>query len=294
MLVRFCAVFALVAACGAAPKNRTTGAFTGFLGQWQWTHQSSEGTVVISEEENWDLREKEGSLTGTYTRTVNFKRSDGLPFACNQHSSFQLVSAYSVTGKRQGQEVILQENSFQTREHPCDDGKRTLAKYTVATSGDRLTLRWRGGTQTLKRKRAPAQETPLLQISKLSKSYVWAAESDQAVSEKRSVSEEWTLNQSRNGELSGRVIRRIKKQKTDGTNFECNGDQEVEYEDRYQLVGKLDGTDVTLYEVSYDSHSGPCQIHGARTLGGAEGTLVGQHLVLRWRGNKRQVLRPSR
>ena len=76
----------------------------------------------------------------------------------------------------------------------------------------------------------------------------------------------------------------------DGRVFGCSGDTFYRYRDRYTLAGQRRGDALTVREVAVAPEDHPC-LHGAsRHLDTATGAMAGEHIVLTWRGQRRQVL----
>ena len=153
------AVVALFLACqppGGSPSHPTKPAqqvsLRDFVGDWRWVFRAEESATARVEDEQWQLRAdpaQPARLVGRYLRTVEVRSTDRVPFQCNQRLYYRQRALFDVVGELRGTELVLRETAYKTEPSPCDHGFRHLGEYHIEPNGNRITLRWDKGSQTL-------------------------------------------------------------------------------------------------------------------------------------------------
>lgn len=117
-------------------------------GRWRWEMSSWTKTGLVRHEaEDWELAVgPDGTLGGTYLRTVTVRSPDGTPLPCAGARSYAFTDRYLVRGQRIDDGWRLRETAVAAGEHPClaDTPDRTLDGATATVDGDFLILSWRG------------------------------------------------------------------------------------------------------------------------------------------------------
>ncbi len=276
-----------------------------------------------SDNGNRDARE----VRGIMHRTITVTSTDSVPFTCNQAHSYRLRSEFHFAGElianarasavaehvRTGRgdlehlDLSLHETSYTTAPSPCDSGQRRLGHYRVAIENYRLIVTWPGGRQILRRPihdgdNANSATNPAAAVvappppwrmpsRSLTGRWHWHTKrADRGRGLMRVEREQWTLNEGLGGQMNGTVLRTVTITAAD--TLACSGTRTYQYRDRYQLRGRRDGDRVTLSEIAVDPARHPClpAEANARHLDSAHGIVVGEYLVLLWRGQRRQVL----
>jgi hypothetical protein len=280
-------------------------------GRWRWTMVSEEAGTRRVEVETWHLESRGDALAGTLARTVTVLSTDGTPFACNQALVYRQETLFELEGGRDAGGFWLREVAYQTRPSPCDDGQRTRLRYRGRWVHGALALAWDGGSQTLRRLPAAggqpggapgARED--LHGTGVPTSPGWAAAAGSLAGawrwQGRSVRpdtgevmieiEDWALGENAAGQVTGTLTQTVTVFDRDGRVFSCSGDTFYRYRDRYALRGQRRGDAVVLDEVAVEPEAHPCIGGASRHLDAATGAVVGEHVVLTWRGQRRQVL----
>ncbi|MCG8416489.1 MAG: hypothetical protein MJE77_00940 [Proteobacteria bacterium] len=264
-------------------------------GSWRWSLVTDKDGVRQVEVETWHLHAKRGTITGNYVRKVTFLALDGVPFECNQTLSYEIQTTYRLRGGYRGDQLELEEKSYDTALSPCDKGQRTLAVYRGHVRPDELVLRWPGGQQTLSRLPARTSDQDRdhkpspAQLESLAGSWRWQSRNEQHGLVRVEV-EEWEISETPAGRVAGTILRTVTIFDPRGRRFDCSGDTFYRYRDRYTISGRRAGNAVTLNEIAVTPEKHPCVVRGNRHLDEATGTAANGYLVLMWRGNRRQVL----
>lgn len=250
------------------------------------------------EVETWRITASGPELAGAVTREVTFLATDGTPFTCNQDLQYRQEAVYQLEGRRDRRGFWLRETGYQARPSPCDPGHRELLRYRGRWARGTLALTWDGGSQTL---RPAAPDRPDVRSStrpgsgdgaSLAGAWRWQGRSARQDSgEIRVEIEAWALVEDASGLIQGSLTRTVTVFHEHGRVHGCSGDTFYRYRDRYTLRGRRHGDRLTLAEVAVAAEAHPCLRGVARHLDTATGALVGDYLVLTWRGQRRQVLR---
>lgn len=275
-------------------------------GDWRWSLATEADGVRRIEVEHWRLQSPapagpgrpldRQSVMGTCERVVTFLSMDGMPFECNQALAYELRATYRVQGTITGGELELAELSYETADSPCEPGHRRLATYRGERIGPDLVLRWPEGEQTLKRdasgKKPGVDAQPGVEprpAMALAGAWRWQSR-NQRDREVRVEIEEWDLVEEPGGAITGTVMRTVTIFDAQGEVYDCNGNTYYQYRDRYTLRGHRTGDRLGVNEVAVEAEPSACLTHQERHLDAAVGELVGDHVVLTWRGNRRQIL----
>lgn len=261
-------------------------------GHWRWTMVTEEPGVRRVEVESWHIERQGRALAGTLARTVTVLSTDGVPFTCNQALQYRQEAVYRLEGHRDAQGFRLRETDYQTLPSPCDDGQRTRLEYRGRRVEGTLALTWDGGSQTLQRMPGPdAGNAALGGNGALAGSWRWQSrEARSDTGEVRVEIEDWALEEDPAGQIAGTMTQTVTVFDRDGRVFGCSGDTFYRYRDRYTVAGQRRGDALTLREVAVAPEDHPCVRGASRHLDTATGVIVGEHVVLTWRGQRRQVL----
>lgn len=275
------------AAPSTAPTTPTSTAE--ITGAWRWSHATEADRVRRVEVEHWHLRAERGAVHGTCERVVTFLAVDGIPFTCSQTLTYELHTTYRVTGSYRNRTLELSEVSYIARPSPCDDGYRTMAEYRGELRGDELVIGWPGGTQALTRTTETAATADEAAAPRAAGAWRWQTRDEQR-GEIHVEVEEWDLAEDESGQISGTVTRTITVFDPQGHRYTCSGDTYYRYQDRYTIRGMRAGTALSLSEIAVEPERHPCLTYQERHLDTAVAELIGDYLVLTWRGQRRQVL----
>lgn len=299
------ALLVFAAACGA-PPSPPPGALTLddviaadlLAGEWTWHHVESDGGTSRHEREHWrfTLTAERVVLAGRYTRDVDVRALDDVPFVCAQRPHYQLHADHEVTARIVRGGARIEEGAYQTRPSPCDPGLRHVTTYDAELHRDRLVLRWDGGEATLVRPRVTVdpvsgpRPTPPAPAGR----WTWATTSWTRAGLIQREDEDWELATSADGVLAGTYLRTTTVRSADGAPLACAGASSYRYLDRYLVRGQRDDDGWRLEEVGAQAGEHPClAATPTRTRDAATGAIEGDYLVLHWRGKRRQVLARS-
>ncbi|MEZ4401865.1 MAG: hypothetical protein R3B06_17685 [Kofleriaceae bacterium] len=309
------AVAAVGVACVAPPPP--TGltieralATAGLAGTWTWTLTTQADGVTITERERWELVPAATwpAVAGTAHREVEVVADDGVPFTCAQRPRYTLAADRTITVAPVADGVEVAETSYQAAPSPCEHGLRQLATYRATITAAGLVLRWPGGLAHLAR--APTSLPPLLGPAPTAPppagAWEFRAHSWTAGGQVQREREQWDLAVGDDGELAGWYLRTVEVLDPAGATIACAGADRYQYVDRYLVRGRRAAATTTadtgaaeaawdLREVAVEADPHPCLAASPRrVLDGAAVEVVGQALVLTWRGARRQVLwRPT-
>jgi hypothetical protein len=108
----------------------------------------------------------------------------------------------------------------------------------------------------------------------------WIVSSADEDNNKRVEQEEWHLLQ-RDGQVSGFYLRTVTVVSGDDNLFRCNGQKRFQKRMRFDVTGRVAGSDVALRETGVEVEPGPCSapLHGLQNY---HGRASGQSLTLQW------------
>jgi len=306
-----CALPLAALACAAPPPSAgvtiaDATATRAMAGTWQWRFTITRDGVRTDEDERWELAPTADWLTlaGRYQRTVVATAIDGVPFPCLQQPSYQLASTVAVTVTAAPGGARIVETGYQAAPSPCDRGLRRLAEYhaTLAPGGDRLVLTWADGEATLTRVAPlpPSGPPPALAAAPAGP-WAWSTTAWTADGRIQREAEAWELTVGDDGALAGCYRRTVEVRDPRGEPIACAGAPGYRYVDRYLVRGRrqddlTERGDWRFDEIAVAADPHPClAANPTRTIDGATIDVIGDALVLTWRGARRQVLtRPPR
>lgn len=270
------------------------------IGGWRWMLRTQEQATTRVEDEQW--RFLAGSvpteLVGRYVRTVEVRSDDRVPFTCNQRPWYRQRAVFDVTVSITDTAFGIKETGYRAEQSPCDHGFRHVGDYTAKLAGDRLTLSWPSGTQTLlqvddQSDELPAEPWPAT-VSPTG-SWRWDATSYDDDGNLRDETEWWELTKRTDTIIDATYRRRVTVRSPDGKPIACANAPSWSYDDAYVLDGQREEEHWHFYEKASDPGDHPClRISPHRSLDEATAEQIGDYLILEWRGKRRQILyRPS-
>jgi hypothetical protein len=289
-------------AAGSTPRTRPappprTHLLADLIGGWRWMlHTSDAGTTRV-ESETWRFRPAPGvptQLVGRYLREVEVRADDRVPFACNQRPWYRQRAVYDIALQTTATGFAIRETDYRTEPSPCDHGFRHLGGYAGDAAGERFTLSWDGGSQTLWQTDADLTElpgTPWPALPVVTGPWRWDATSYDDAGNLRDESEWWEITRRSETELDITYRRRVTVRSPDGAIIACAGGPQWSFDDAYLLDGEREEEHWHFHERAADPGDHPClQATPRRSLDEATAEQLGDYLVLEWRGKRHQVL----
>jgi len=296
----------LVSACqppgAATPPTRpapppSVYQLTELVGGWRWLLRTSEAGTSRIEAETWRFRPADGvptQLAGRYVRDVEVRSDDRVPFGCNQRPWYRQRAIYDVTVEPTVTGFAVRETDYHTEPSPCDHGFRHAGGYTGTAAGNRLTLAWDGGSQTLWQIDDELTELPVApwpSTPELAGPWRWDATSYDDTGNLRDEAEWWELTRRTETRIDATYRRRVTVRSPDGGPITCAGAPSWSFDDAYVLEGQREDEHWHFYERAADPGVHPClRATPRRSLDEATGEQIGDYLVLEWRGKRRQIL----
>jgi hypothetical protein len=194
----------------------------------------------------------------------------------------------------------IRELDHRTEPSPCDLGARRLGAYTAELAGGRLVLRFPGGAQTLWKldgENAPLPGDPWPAVPEITGAWRWDASSFDAAGDVRDEREWWEITRRSETRLDATYRRQVTVRSPDGAaRIACANAPSWTFDDAYVVEATRDGERWRLHELAATPGDHPClRPTPQRHLDQATAEQIGDHLVLTWRGKRRQVLhRPER
>ncbi len=298
------AVVALFLACqppGGSPSHPTKPAqqvsLRDFVGDWRWVFRAEESATARVEDEQWQLRAdpaQPARLVGRYLRTVEVRSTDRVPFQCNQRLYYRQRALFDVVGELRGTELVLRETAYKTEPSPCDHGFRHLGEYHIEPNGNRITLRWDKGSQTLWQIDAsakPLQAVPWTETSDPTGPWRWQTTSYDDDGNVRDEAEWWEITRRTETRLDMTYRRRVVVRSPDGKPIACANAPSWTFDDAYVLAGQREEEHWHFNELAVEPGDHPClRTTPKRALDEATAEQIGNFLVLEWRGKRRQIL----
>jgi hypothetical protein len=277
------------------------------------------------EKQEWHLTQAGDAISGYYIAALTFVSGDGRPYVCSRQPRFQAVQRFDVSGRVRAGVVEIEEVTQRAGQGRCDPGVRRLARYRGRLQGDVLTLVSDGQRQTLYRNRNPgepvaedlelanasggaaAAESPFPSLSSdrpgptipsnqapadVSGLWVWEHRGIVPGGDEKQEREEWHVTQE-GAKLSGYYDRVVRQVSVDGHAYRCSMALDFQIATRYQITGEVRGTQVIIYESSFEILEPNACDNGKRRLDAYEGQAAPDELRLVW-GVGGQVLRRPR
>lgn len=300
---------ALVLACAACQPPSTTTAspphgpparmytLAEIVGGWRWMLRTQEAGTTRVEDEQWRFRPgpTPTQLLGRYVRTVEVRSDDRVPFQCNQRPWYRQRAVYDVTVDITAAAFGIRETDYRAEPGPCDHGFRHTGEYGAELAGDRLTLRWPEGTQTLVQTddritELPEDPWPSPAAQPLG-AWRWDATSYDDDGNLRDETEWWQITRRTDTKLDGTYRRRVTVRSPDGKPIACANGAAWSYDDAFVLEGGKEEEHWHFYELASDPGDHPClRTSPHRSLDEATAEQIGDYLILEWRGKRRQIL----
>ncbi|MGN6111234.1 MAG: hypothetical protein ACTHU0_39415 [Kofleriaceae bacterium] len=273
-------------------------ALVDLVGGWRWTLRTTEAGTTRIEDEQWRFRPMPNAptrLIGRYVRTVEVRSDDRIPVQGNQRPWYRQRAVFDVTVDIAPDGFVIRETGHRAEAGPCDHGFRHLGNYTGQLAGQRLTLRWDGGSQTLwqiDNALATLPELPRPASPDLVGSWRWDASSYDDEGNVHDESEWWEITRRSDDRIDATYRRRVTVRSPDGaTPIPCAGGPSWTFDDAYVLEGRREDEHWHLHERAAEPGDHPClKPTPRRDLDEATAEQLGDNLVLEWRGKRRQVL----
>jgi len=300
------ALVALVAACGppgaSTPTTRPAPSpfqytLTDLVGGWRWLLRTTDNGTTRIEEERWRFRHTDSptKLIGRYVRTVEVRSEDRVPFTCNQRPWYRQRAVFDVTVDLLPAGFAIKETEYRAEPSPCDHGFRHVGDYTAELTGDRLTLAFTGGTQTLFQVdddlRADLPIDPWPNKPEISGPWRWDASSYDDDNNLKTEHEWWEVTKRSETQIDLTYRRRVITTSSDGKPIPCANATSWSFDDAYVLDGQREEEHWHFHELAAEPGDHPClKATPKRSLDEATAEQLGDYLVLEWRGKRRQVL----
>ncbi len=266
-------------------------------GSWRWIHRTEETGTSRIEDEQWQLRAdpaQPSRLVGRYLRTVEVRSTDRVPFQCNQRLYYRQRAMFEVVADTQGADFVVRETAYKTEPSPCDHGFRHMSEYKLEPSGNRLTLRWDKGSQTLWHvdgASAPLPDVPWPDKPEPYGPWRWQATSYDDDGNIRDEAEWWEITKRTDTRVDLTYRRRVTVRNPDGKPIACANAPTWSFDDAYVLSGQREDEHWHFYELAVEPGDHPClRATPKRALDEATAEQIGEFLVLEWRGKRRQIL----
>ena len=299
------AVVALVLAC--QPPGGTTAShpvepakqvtLLDVVGDWRWVYRADEAATSRVEDEQWQLRADPTAptrLVGRYLRTVEVRSTDRIPFRCNQRLYYRQRAMFDVVAELQGTEFVVRETAYKAEPSPCDHGFRHMSEYRMEPHGNRLTLHWDKGAQTLWQidaAAAPLRDAPWTEKPDPIGPWRWQTTSFDDDGNVRDEAEWWEITRRTDTRLDMTYRRRVTVRSPDGKQIVCANAPSWTFDDAYVLSGQKEEEHWHFYELAVEPGDHPClRATPKRALDEATAEQIGDFLVLEWRGKRRQIL----
>lgn len=269
---------------------------TDLVGGWRWLLRTSDNGTTRIEEENWRFRKTDSptKLMGRYVRTVEVRSDDKVPFACNQRPWYRQRATFDVTVDLTPTGYVIKEGEYRAEPSPCDHGFRHVGSYTAELEGDRMTLKFEGGSQTLWQvddRTADLPPDPWLNKPEPHGPWRWDAVSYDDDGNLRTEHEWWEITKRTNTTIDGTYRRRVIVTSGDGKPIPCANATTWSFDDSYVLDGQREEEHWHFHELAADPGDHAClKATPKRTLDEATAEQLGDYLVLEWRGKRRQIL----
>lgn len=267
------------------------------VGGWRWLHRETEAGATRIEDEEWrflPMPDVPTRLVGRYVRTVEIRSDDRVPFLCNQRPWYRQRAVFDLEVDITLAGFAIRELDHRTEPSPCDPGHRRLGSYSAELGGERLVLRWSGGAQTLWQiddERAPLPDDPWPAAPEIHGSWRWDAASFDEAGHVHDESEWWEITRRSETRLDATYRRRVTVRTPDGARIACANAPSWTFDDAYVLDAQREGDRWRFHELAADPGDHPClRATPRRHLDEALAEQIGDHLVLVWRGKRRQVL----
>jgi hypothetical protein len=267
------------------------------VGGWRWMLRTTEAGTTRIEDEHWRFRPSltsQNQLVGRYVRSVEVRSDDRIPFHCNQRPWYRQRAVFEVSVDLTPTGFAMHETEYHAEPSPCDHGFRHVGNYTAELGGNRLTLKWTGGTQTLVQiddDSATLPVNPWPAKAHMDGPWRWDATSYDDDGNIRDESEWWQITNRTETQVDATYRRRVTVRSPDGTKISCANAPSWTFDDAYVLDGQREEEHWHFHELAAEPGDHPClRATPKRTLDEATGEQLGDYLILEWRGKRRQIL----
>lgn len=267
------------------------------VGGWRWMLRTQESGTTRVEDEQWRFRPgpTPTQLLGRYVRTVEVRSDDRVPFQCNQRPWYRQRAVYDVTVDITQAAFGIHETDYRAEPGPCDHGFRHTGEYGAVLDGDRLTLRWATGTQTLLQVDDTIADLPADPWGTVAPqptgAWRWDATSYDDDGNLRDETEWWQVTRRSDTKLDATYRRRVTVRSPDGKPIACANAPSWSFDDAFVLDGQREEEHWHFYELASDPGDHPClRTTPHRALDEATAEQIGDYLILEWRGKRRQIL----
>lgn len=265
------------------------------VGTWRWLHRTADDGTARVEDETWTFRaDGTGRVVGRYVRSVDVRSTDGQSFACSQQPWYRQRAIFDVVVEATPDGLVARETAVETEPSPCDAAFRALATYSLVPRGNRLELRWDGGSQTLWQQTATATELPAATwpaSAQPTGAWRWQTRSYDDDRNIRDEAEWWEITRRTDTVLDATYRRRVTVRSLDGAVILCAGAPTWSFDDTYVLDVEREDAVWHIRERGVAAGTHPCIAPTpARATDEATAEQLGDFLVLEWRGKRRQVL----
>jgi len=271
------------------------------VGTWAWSFASEVDNTARAETERWYFLPADpatpGTLRGRYTRDVEIRTIDRLPFRCNQEPRYRQRAVFDVTAVLDPTTLhfAITETAVQAEVSPCDHGLRKTARYEGTLANGTLALAFPGGSQTLHQtSRAepvlPAPPWPLR--PPLFGAWRWTATSYDDDGNIRDETEWWELTRKSETRIDATYRRRVTVRSPDGVAvIPCAHGPLWRFDDAYVLEGTREEEHWRFIELAVEPGDHACmRTTPRRALDEMTVEQLGDYLLVEWRGKRRQVL----
>jgi hypothetical protein len=296
-------------------------------GIWEGIFQSTlqEGPAAGDtriERQAWRLTQTGSAVSGFYVVELTMVSGDGRPYLCSHEPRFSTLLKFDVRGRVGHDAIELEEVGDVQAKGACRPTFRAPSRYRAALRGDVLTLS-DGERQMPLFRRAPIQsqadrallafEAPAAPRTESAPStmsvvlrgpdsgdppanieglWTWEHRGPLPSGDEKVEREEWHLVQE-GGSISGYYDRAVHQISTDGHAYRCSAALDFRVTTRYQIQGEVRGSQVILYERTFEILEGsPCD-DGRRRLDAYQGQAGSGEIRLAW-GVGTQILKRAR
>jgi len=259
--------------------------------------RTTEAGTTRVEDEHWRFQRSPSSptqLLARYVRSIEVRSDDRLPFQCNQRPWYRQRAVYDAEVEMTPTGFTIRETDYHAEPSPCDHGFRHVGNYTAELGGDRMTMRWDGGTQTLWQVDDDNLELPVdpwPATPSIPGPWRWDAVSYDDDGNLRTEHEWWEITKRTETKLDVTYRRRVIVASSDGKPITCANAPTWTFDDAYVLDGQREEEHWHFHELAAEPGDHPClRATPKRTLDEATAEQLGDFLILEWRGKRRQVL----
>jgi hypothetical protein len=253
-----------------------------------------DGTTRL-EDEQWRFHKVAvNQVIGRYTRTVEVHSDDRVPFQCNQRPWYRQRATFDVAVELTPAGLVLRETEYRAEPSPCDHGFRHASTYRAELALGTMVLRWEGGEQTLTQldtddRELPDEPWPRTPV--ITGPWRWDNLAYDDDGNLRTEHEWWEITRRDDARLDITYRRRVVVDSSDGRPIPCAGGTRWTFDDAFVLDGQREEEHWHFHERAAEPGDHPCLgATPARALDEATAEQIGDHLVLEWRGKRRQVL----